>query len=607
MRYKSVRQIVEEFNVITELLQNNSETEDLLIQYSNEIKSLKLWAFEFGSHKTSIYVGGKTGTGKSEFHNFILDIPDPKLRLFKTSNKVETSVFQTLQHCESIDKAYAEIYIKNFHEWAKIQIQLHEFGIRWVNQKLIKIKLTSIEEISFLRDVIMAKSDKQEDFKISEAANSINIFFPLKYFKNHRFIDTPGLGSHESETDASVRNEFQGKSHIFWFFDASKRSLSDSLMLLDKEKEFLKNNIQRSIFIGNKFDIPDNDDGDQNFHNNMAEALRITFLNGVQNIFKLDKIPEDIILIFTSLKEKSLNKKFGDHTTIEAFKNLEYKFLMDSKLVTFNNIEDFINTLDSVFVKLKNSIKVEKQKSLQEDVKKAIDEVERLTDLTNLIERDIKIVVPNTINGYIQEIKSIRKKKNLNTHDKYNEYLVPLTKSIINTHRKLIDLTKAKLSANSLKLNLKLQEYKKIDDFKLKQGEGFIKKYFKDEELDSKKEKLSQYGLSKIQTLKQIEIQIIEDLYKTKNNYAKDLENEYNTSMGLIQKQEYFDMIVNLINNVIDKLDKDYYLLLKEVEEDISNWGPANSEGNSIDILNSFLHLNYLLDEHHILKQRTRK
>jgi hypothetical protein len=605
MRYKSIHQIAKDFNAISGILQNDSETKDLLEQSSNEIKTLKLWANEFKSNKNSIYVVGKTSTGKSEFHNLILDIADSKLRLFKTSTKVETSVLQTLQHCESLDQAYAEISIKSVHEWSKLnKNQLNEFGIQMVNQEeTIKIKLTSLEEISFLRDVIMAKSRKGDPFNISKAAHSINIFFPLKYFKNHKFIDTPGLGSHESGTDDSVRNEFQGKSHILWLLDASQRTLSDSLTLLEKEKEFLKNNIHKTIFIGNKFDIPENDDDVENFHYIMAKELRSTFLNGVQNIFKLDEIPQDIIL--TSFKLP--NRKFANQTTIDVIKSLENKFLLDDKHVTFNNVEAFVDTLNSVLVKLKINIEGEKTETLKKNITKATYEVKRLSKEEKLIKKDIKTVVPGIIQGYIAEIENIKKDKNLNTHDKYNSYLGAFTKTIKNTHSKLIYLARAKLSTNSIKLNLKLEDYKKIDDFSLKHSEGFIKKYLHDKELDSKKQKLLQYANSKIQTIKQIEKQIIEELYQSQNKHSKNIEKEHNSAIYLLQRQKDLDKVISLIVKVIDKLENHNYLLLEEVEEKIYSWGPKNADGSSKDVLDSFLNLNYLLDEHIILKQRITK
>jgi len=605
MRYKSIHQIAKDFNAISGILRNDSETKDLLEQSSNEIETLKLWANEFKSNKNSIYVVGKTSTGKSEFHNFILDIADSKLRLFKTSTKVETSVLQTLQHCESMDQAYAEISIKSLYEWSKLnKNQLNEFGIQMVNQEeTIKIKLTSLEEISFLRDVIMAKPRKGDPFNISKAAHSINIFFPLKYFKNHKLVDTPGLGSHESETDHSVRNEFQGKSHILWLFDASQRTLSDSLILLEKEKEFLRNNIHRTIFIGNKFDIPKNDDEVENFHNIMIKELRSTFLNGVQNIFKLDEIPQDII--FTSFKWP--NKKYGNQTTVEIIKSLENKFLMDSKQVIFNNIDAFIDALGSILIKLKINIEGEKQETLKKNIKKASFEVTRLSEKVELIRLDIETIVPNTIKEYITEIENIRKEDNLNTHGKFKCYLVAFTKIIISTHSKVIFLTRAKLSTNSIKLKVKLEDYRKINDFSLKQGEGFIKKHFRDKELNLKKEKLAQYAIVKIQTLKQIENQILEELYHLQNKYSKNIKKERNTVIGLLQKQKVLDRILNHIIEVINKLENHNYLLLEEAEEEINNWCPKNSDGSSKDILDSFLNLNYLIDERNILNQRIRK
>lgn len=603
MRYNTIRQIVQEFDKISILLKEYPDTEKLLKQHSNEMENLKLWRNEFSANKNSIYVVGKTSTGKSEFHNFLLDIKDPKLRLFKTSTKVETSVLQTIQHCESLEQAYAEVYIKNLHEWDKLKNHFNNFGIQLVDPDSIKLKLTSVEEVSFLRDIIMAKSDQDQDFKISEAAHSIHIFFPLKYFKNHKFIDTPGLASHESGTDDSVRNEFQGKSHVLWFLDASQRSLSSSLTLLAIEKELLKKNVERTIFVANRFDLLDNDEGDKNFYMVMAEELRETFKKEVNNILEHVEMPLD--LIFTSFKKP--NKKFGNQTTIDVIKSLENDILMSRKHITFNNIETYVKTLNSILVKLKINIEEKKKGILKKDLIKAVNNIKRSSQGKLAIEKDISSTVPHIIHSAIKEIENIKKEKNLNTHKRYNNYIATFIRTINSTYSKIINITRARLPNHSIQLTAELEDYKRIKHLSLNQKEGFFEKYLYDEELDDKKKYLTQYVKSKTQKLKQIELELIKEFTEFQKKHLDHLNSHQGIATDLTQKISNLDYLIDLLDMVIHKINKLNDLLLEEVEADVSNWKAINIEEGIDKKIENFLQLHYLLDEHEILIQRNKK
>jgi len=69
---ESVKKIFEEFDEVLIKLGNNPDTKEQLEKVIGDIKLLKLWEKELESDKQSLFIIGKTSTGKSEFHNFLL-------------------------------------------------------------------------------------------------------------------------------------------------------------------------------------------------------------------------------------------------------------------------------------------------------------------------------------------------------------------------------------------------------------------------------------------------------------------------------------------------------------------------------------------------------
>ena len=135
---KSISNIFKEFDETIELLKNDELTKKQITSTEGDLNLLNLWRKEIESDKQSVFIVGKTSTGKSEFHNLLLDIDieAKEEKLFKTSTKVETGIIQTLQHCNKREDAYAELKICNGEEFKKLEIP-QDLSIKFEDKKII--------------------------------------------------------------------------------------------------------------------------------------------------------------------------------------------------------------------------------------------------------------------------------------------------------------------------------------------------------------------------------------------------------------------------------------------------------------------------------------
>lgn len=594
---KTVLNIFEEFDRIIQILSNDEVNRNQINNIEGDLKLLKLWRQEIESDKQSIFVLGKTSSGKSAFHNFLLDANDEKEFLFKTSTGIQTGVIQTLQHCYQKEKANAEIKILNNDEFQKLEIPQH-LDIE-INDQSIIIPLISIDQISFLRDKIMAKHDIEDEvsFNVSTAVEIINIHFPLKYFKDYIIIDTPGLGSSESTTDHTVKEYFQARSHILWFLNAQHRTLNDSIMLLNEEKNLLQSSLDKINFIGNKFDMLDLEQNEN--YTNIKEELIITLNKALINILE-EKSSNDII--FTSFKKP--NKKFGSTTTFDEIKELEEKFQIEKKEINLDNIESFALTLNRVLKELKDKIVADKKGSLSVKIEKLKNQKSTLSKKKDAIYGH-ETLLRETRERSQQEIRGIEKKDNLNTHNKYNDYVNQLKACIVIIERRFNDLIRAKFDdVINDDVKRKIEEFKMIIDLSLKEDEGFLKRIFKDTELKNKKESLSDYVIQKIRNINDI----VNEIYDNINIYNYKIEIEIKGITSEIEdlkiKHNTIEFELISIVEISKKIDRIMYLLVEDVESRISEWSPTDTNISTGSILENFLQLNYLLDEHDVLTTR---
>jgi hypothetical protein len=590
---KPIKGILEEFDIIFEQLKNDPETKHHLEKVSGDVSYLKLWREELESGKQSIFIPGKMSTGKSSFLNFLLDKKDELDSIFKTATKTETSIIQTLEHCSTKKESNAEIVIKNLREFEKLDIPKN---IRYeYRSSSFIIPLDNREQIIFFREKIIAKPEKKYYFESIKAIAQVNIKHPLIFFKNYKIIDTPGLGASKDgdETEKIVRENYQGKSHVFWFLDASKRTMSDNLTLLVEEKKLLKMNFNRIHFIANKFDLMDYDDDNNSKTEVIKRIAELTSALTETLRSVLDQEIDSPSIIFASLKKPK--KKFGNNNTITNIENLEEQLLQDKKDTSYNNISSLITSMKPILEKLKKHVVEEEKQKLDKkifDLNYQKKEAEKEYEISQKKKEGVFEVIDSSI----KEIEDIKKEKNLSTHERYNTYVNKFRFSVNNAIRKI---------GNAIKRIDNINKYKEvkftmhIKDLSLKKKESIWNKYFNDSELDKKKEELKTYIPVKIEEL----IFFKKELNKFINNSHSIASNEIlNKISKLEEKRKNIEKNSEIINAIKSKVSNLNSLLLEDLEVKISEWSPNQKNENSS--LFSFLQLYSLLDEHEFVMNK---
>jgi len=595
----SVKKILQEFDNVLNDLKKNKEVNVYLNKMSLDIKLLELWREEITSNKQSIYIIGKTSTGKSEFHNFLLDVKNKKDYLFKTSTKVETGIIQTLEHCKNQSDSYANIHIKNKNEFNKLLIPKETNAE--LNNKFLKIPLNNSENIIFFRENIIAKSDAPNSFDLISAVSQVDIVFPLKYLQKYRIIDTPGLASSQPKTDSIVRKYFQGKSHVFWFLDASKRTISDSLTLLKTEKQLIKNSFKRILFFTNKFDLMEYDDVGgktkievENRKNELSKSIKTT----LQNILTISNLNFNIY--FTSFKKPE--KKFLDENTIDIINKIDKKFISEKKKINYDNINSLISSMKKVLTKIKNGIISKKEEKIDKDIQRHLNKKRELL-IEQTIAQKIKKETIDTIDKVIINIKSIKKESNLNTHDRYNKYVDNFKTEIEKSCTTIKNSFKRIPEISIKQFDKKILQIKKLDGISLKEKETIWKKYFNDNELDKMKDILSKLVSNKIDTIDSLKIIINKelDLYNT-----DEVKKERKTILNLEKQKIEIQQNSKIITNIRNKIDHINKYLLEDIEKKVAKWNPHNNNNNNNNNNNiwNFLSLYALLEEHEMIKHQ---
>lgn len=588
---KPVKNILKEFDDIFQKLGEDEETSNSLREFSEDVKFLNCWRVEVESEKQSIYVIGEFSTGKSEFHNFLLDLDNKKDVLLKTSTSAQTGIIQTLEHCEKNIDAYAELIIKDEKEFEKLIIpqNIHyEF-----KGNSYKIHLDNSERISFFKDKIIAKSDKKSTFKIENAVNQVNIKFPLKYLKHYRIIDTPGLASSISTTDNVVREYFYGKTHIFWFLDASKRTMTESLTLISEERELVKLSIARINFIANKFDMmeyeDDNNSKDEVFRR--KQELTNSLKERLIDILEIKNVNPNIT--FTSFKKPE--KVFVNSDTYQEIRSIEEFLIMNKKESNYKNITSLILTMKVIVEKIIQDVILKKKKEIDDKLVK----LERYKESLDKEKEILNIQIIETveiINKAKENIKNIKKEKNLNKHARYNKYVEIFKTEVIDSCKRICNSVR-RMDLDLQKFNNKLKQINSIKDLSLKGNENVWKKYINDAELNTKKKELENYVKIKIEKFSSL-TDILEKLAKKSTGVEESINIE-KSKHNLKCEKENIAQKLYVISNIKEKISNIDKYLLEDIENRVNQWVPQKSNENST--LLSFLKLYSLLEEHRMI------
>lgn len=583
MLAKPLKNLLEELDSLQEEIRAFFRNTDLSNLVDKEFALAKLWREEIESDKKSIYVLGKTSTGKSTFLNFLLDFDAKKTPLFKTSTDTQTGVIQTLEHCANLTDAYAELIVKDNEEIKKLPLNFLQFGS---DRKSILIELDSEEKIIFFRDEIIAKSKEEKSFDVMKAINRINIKFPLKYLQNYKIIDTPGLDSAVSETDSAVKENFYGKSSILWFMDGSKRTLSDDLVLINKNEQLFSDSAGRINFIINQFDDADYD-GDKT---SQAIAERMQEMQKkVKDV--LGQLPKQQIkpkIYFTSFLYPK--KSFSGKSTNEIITEIQLDQLSIEKDSYYRNIHNLLTTISKI-VQLKETLITGKYEELEKGITK-LEFAQKKLDSKSKTDNDIVLSTQKLIAIAVKELLEYPNDfDTIKNRKKFSERLISINVTIKKKLNEIQD-SNLRLEIEDLPNYYKaLQNVEIKNEFSFRGKEKFFIKHIYDGELKEKKTELKLYISNIVDNFKKIMSPLHEDVTR----YSQQQFAHVNAQMiaQVAEREKYTLTLKNLGNfrKKIANLDK---VLLEEVEQKISEWKPQTSEKT----LESFVHLYALTQEH---------
>ena len=583
MLAKPLKNLLEELDSLQEEIREffrNTDSSDLV---DKEFALAKLWREEIESDKKSIYVLGKTSTGKSTFLNFLLDFDAKKTPLFKTSTDTQTGVIQILEHCENLTDAYAELIIKDNEEIKKLHSKFLQFGS---DRKSIHIDLDSEEKIIFFRDEIIAKSKEEKSFDVMKAINRINIKFPLKYLQNYKIIDTPGLDSAVSETDSLVKENFYGKSSILWFMDGSKRTLSDDLVLINKNEQLFSDSAGRINFIINQFDDADYD-GDKTSQA-IAERMQEMQKKMKDVLGQLSKQQIEPRIYFTSFLYPK--NSFSGKSTYEIITEIQLDQLSIEKESYYRNIHKLLTTISKI-VELKETLITSKCEELEKRITN-LEFAKKKLDSKSKTDNDIVLHTDKLIEIAAKELQDYPNDFNtVNNRKKFAERLNSINVTI-KRNLKIIQESNLRLEIEDLPNYYEALQNIEIKNEVLFRGtEQFFIKRIYDGELKEKKSELKLYISNIVDNFKKISSPLREDV----TIYSQQQSMHVNAQMiaQVAERERYIFTLKNLVNfrQKIANLDN---VLLGDVEQKISEWKPQTSK----QTLESFLHLYALTQEH---------
>ncbi len=215
------------------------------------VKLVELFIEEISSKRKSIYLAGKTSSGKSSFLNYILD--SHGLKVIPETCKTETRRILRLQH--SGEKKASLKLCPQSPLPASLRKEIEQSDAARFDEKngSVEILLETEQGIELFHRLIQA--NRESDYDPVQYIDYIDLSYPVRYFKDYIIYDTPGLASWKSETDEEVTIKMFNHSLILWMLIGNEPNLTESLKVLD-DNSHLTREIERErlIFISNFFD-----------------------------------------------------------------------------------------------------------------------------------------------------------------------------------------------------------------------------------------------------------------------------------------------------------------------------------------------------------------
>ncbi len=215
------------------------------------VKLVELFIEEISSKRKSIYLAGKTSSGKSSFLNYILD--SHGLKVIPETCRTETRRILRLQHSNEKKASLRLCPQSSLSASFKKEIQSPDIAKFDERSGSIEILLETGAGIELFHRLIQANQELHYD--PIEHIDYIDLSYPVRYFKDYIIYDTPGLASWKSETDEEVTVKMFNHSLILWMLIGNEPNLTESLKVLD-DNSHLTREIERErlVFISNFFD-----------------------------------------------------------------------------------------------------------------------------------------------------------------------------------------------------------------------------------------------------------------------------------------------------------------------------------------------------------------
>src|SRR4030042_4142576 len=226
------------------------------------VKLVELFIEEISSKRKSIYLAGKTSSGKSSFLNYILD--SHGLKVIPETCKTETRRILRLQHSNEKKASLKLCPQSTLPPSFKKEIQESDATRFDEKSGSVEIPLETEVGIELFHRIIQADQELHSDPE--QHIDYIDLSYPVRYFKDYIIYEPPGLASWKSETDEEVTVKMFNHSLILWVLIGNEPNLTESLKVLE-DNSHLTREIERErlVFISNFFDQLDKTCRDHGF------------------------------------------------------------------------------------------------------------------------------------------------------------------------------------------------------------------------------------------------------------------------------------------------------------------------------------------------------
>ena len=274
------------------------------------VKLVELFIEEISSKRKSIYIAGKTSSGKSSFLNYILD--SHGLKVIPETCKTETRRILRLRHSNEKKASLKLCPQSALPASFKKEIQKSD-AVRF-DEKSGSVEILLETEVGIELFHRLIQADPELHYDPIQHIDYIDLSYPVRYFKDYIIYDTPGLASWKSETDEEVTVKMFNHSLILWMLIGNEPNLTESLKVLD-DNSHLTREIERErlVFISNFFDQLDKTCRDHGL-NDPETFIREKFLTYAKEMdlgfsgfyFSVFKSQNNDYLRYKKLTERSL-------------------------------------------------------------------------------------------------------------------------------------------------------------------------------------------------------------------------------------------------------------------------------------------------------------